>query len=149
MSKADMIFDAIVQDDLEELKKQLSVDPLLVNALGRENLTPLHIAAREGNRDIAMWLVAHGADTMAVDAKHGDTPLGWAAYYGKIDVVDALLKTGANAKHENGYGLTPYQVAEEGTRGKWAGDTAARPEDYRKIMALLHDHGAAPTRSGP
>jgi ankyrin repeat protein len=136
MSRAEVIFDAIVEGDANDIERQMENDPALVNAQGPENMTPLHIAAREGKRDIAGWLLAHGADVKAVDTRHGATPLGWAAYFGKVETVEALLEAGADPKHRNSYGLTPYQVAEEGLEGKWA-DSSASHEDYQRVIDVL------------
>ncbi|MDX9971469.1 MAG: ankyrin repeat domain-containing protein [FCB group bacterium] len=136
MQKAEMIFDAIVGGDTEDIQQQMEKDPSLVNAVGPDNLTPLHVAAREGNRNLVAWLIEHGADIKAVDGRHGATPLGWAAYYGKPEPIETLLEAGADPKHRNTYGLTPYQVAEEGTEGKWE-DASATSEDYHRVMDIL------------
>jgi ankyrin repeat protein len=136
MSKAEIIFDAIVGGDTQDVQNQMEKDPSLINVAGPDNLTPLHIAAREGNRELVEWLIAHGADLKAIDDRHGATPLGWAAYYGKPAPIEALLGAGADPKHRNSYGLTPYQVAEEGMEGKWA-DSSATPDDYLRVMDIL------------
>jgi len=60
-----------------------------VNAQNGSGWTPLHIAASQGQKDVAELLLAHGAE---VNAKtyHGETPLYWAAENGYQDMAELL-----------------------------------------------------------
>lgn len=51
---------------------------------------PLHFAAAAGALDEVRYLVEHGADTTAVDAKFGAPPAGWADHFGHAEVADYL-----------------------------------------------------------
>lgn len=57
----------------------------------KEEQTPLHVASRLGNTDIAMLLLQHGA---SIDAPTKDlyTPLHIAAKEGQDEVLDDLLR---------------------------------------------------------
>jgi ankyrin repeat protein len=55
-------------------------------------------------------LVAQRADVNAAQPD-GMTPLHWAAYYDKVDVVDALVSAGANVQLATRYGVTPLSLA--------------------------------------
>jgi hypothetical protein len=68
-----------------------------VNALGRGDAprngrweTALHVAAGDGNLDIARLLLAHGADPTIRDARFDSTPLGWARHFDHHELVDLL-----------------------------------------------------------
>lgn len=82
-----------------------------VNAQERlKHCTPLHMAARRGNVQVAAALLDCEADLEARD-KLGDTPLHRAVKCGKTEMVAFLLERGANAQAEGKGGLTPWQVA--------------------------------------
>jgi len=149
MSNAPLLFEAINRGELDEVQRQIGANAHLVNEPGDDNITPLIAAARSGKRDIAVWLIAQGANTEAVDIRHGATPLGWAAYFARTDTVEALLDGGADYRTENAYGLTPFQVAEEGRAGKWEKYTRIKPEAYQPVLEVLNRHGAAHTRKPP
>lgn len=55
-----------------------------------EGVTALHLAAQAGRADAVEALVAAGADTTIVDALHGGTPAGWAAFGGHDDIAERL-----------------------------------------------------------
>jgi len=48
------------------------------------------------------------------DFKLGQTPLHIAAYYGQKDIVEALLKAGADLKLTDKNGKTPLELCNEG-----------------------------------
>jgi ankyrin repeat protein len=58
-------------------------------------ITPLHEAARTGDRRAAKKLLAAGADLNARDEHLHSTPLAWAARHGQVKMVRFLLKHGA------------------------------------------------------
>ena len=66
-----------------------------VNAANRYGITPLSLAATNGNAVIARGLLKAGANASAV-ALDGETVLMTAARAGNADVVTALLEKGAN-----------------------------------------------------
>ena len=59
-----------------------------VNAVSRR--TALHDAAGAGNLEMVRFLVEHEGDTTAIDGDFQATPLGWAEYFRRADVVDYL-----------------------------------------------------------
>src|SRR5437899_4123066 len=65
-----------------------------INAKDHVGYTPLHEAARDGNRACAELLLKHGADLTIVDNKN-DTPLETAIYYGYLDLANILVDHGA------------------------------------------------------
>ena len=68
--------------------------------------TPLHDAARAGDKAKVEALLAQGADVNAKE-KNGWTPLHWAVRYARKDLAELLLAKGANVNAKNKEGLTP------------------------------------------
>src|SRR5262249_43478993 len=58
-------------------------------------ITPLHEFARKGEVENAAIFLDHGADIHARDEDICSTPLGWAAKFGKVLMVEFLLRRGA------------------------------------------------------
>jgi ankyrin repeat protein len=72
--------------------KQLVAGGADINKRDKKKLTPLHLAAFQGNtRHIAMakWLLANGADARARDFE-GKTPLDVASERGNTEIADAI-----------------------------------------------------------
>lgn len=65
----------------------------------------LHIASRNGFRDIAELLLDHGIGP-DIRASDGSTSLHWAAFQGHLPIVELLLERGASIDAQNGAGET-------------------------------------------
>lgn len=75
--------------------------------------SPLHVAAERGNAPLVEFLLARGADANAMNGK-GRTALHWAA---DRQVVEVLLRNGADPVRRDKGGMTPRDVAQtEGRR---------------------------------
>jgi ankyrin repeat protein len=108
---------AIKKGDVEQVKAMLQADPSLVSKKsGLLGDTPLHIAAQDGQKEIAELLLANHAE---VDAKDhlGFTPLMDAATWGHKDIVQLLLVHGADVNAKNKSGETPLWCANHGVKG--------------------------------
>ena len=66
----------------------------------------LHLAIKKGHLDIALALLAAGADVHAKDAG-GWTALRWACLVGKENVVQALIDKGSRVNERDRFGTTP------------------------------------------
>lgn len=78
--------------ELTELLFQNGMNPNLAGWLG---VTPLHRFARQGDVEKAAIFLDHGADLHARDEELCTTPLGYAAFTGKLRMVEFLLQRGA------------------------------------------------------
>jgi ankyrin repeat protein len=95
-------------------------------------ITPLHQFARKGDVEKAAIFIEHGADLHARDEDICSTPLGWAAKFGKIDMVELLLK----------YGAKP-NLPDDLPDLAWATPLAwATRRGHGEIVELLKQHGA-------
>jgi ankyrin repeat protein len=72
--------------------------------------SPLADALQNGRRDVALDLIAKGADVNAAQPD-GSTPLHWATYKLDAELVQALLDRGAKPDATNRYGSSPIAEA--------------------------------------
>jgi ankyrin repeat protein len=108
-------FDAVLHGDLKRVTVLLKGDPTLAFSKDNHAYTPLHVAAREGRKDVAELLLANKAEINVTDSD-GDTPLHEAALNGHKDVTELLLTSKVKVNAENYYGEPshgyPYHPAE-------------------------------------
>ncbi|MEN8175474.1 MAG: ankyrin repeat domain-containing protein [Pseudomonadota bacterium] len=86
-------YTAVQRGDLDQIERHIfwNTD---INAPDPEGATALHAAARLGRRVIAETLLDHGADMNAKNAA-GRTPLNVAIAAGRTQVADMLVRHGA------------------------------------------------------
>lgn len=65
-----------------------------VDSVTKDLYTPLHIAAKEDQEEVAQALLEHNA-SMTATTKKGFTPLHLAAKYGRTNIATLLLQRGA------------------------------------------------------
>lgn len=116
--EANPLFRAVLNKDLEGVKKAVSeganieVRYPMVNGFN-DGHTPLIIACRENEKDIAEYLLSMGADANAKEPVFGAVPLHKATYNGLPDILRLLLKVeGIDVNYQgstNGY--TPLHDA--------------------------------------
>uniref|UniRef100_A0AAR2J5E8 Ankyrin 1, erythrocytic b n=1 Tax=Pygocentrus nattereri TaxID=42514 RepID=A0AAR2J5E8_PYGNA len=95
----------------------LSISLSLSDLLLQNGYTPLHIAAKQNQLEVASSLLQCGASTNA-ESLQGVTPLHLAAQEGRPDMVALLISKQANVNLGNKNGLTPlHLVAQEGHVG--------------------------------
>jgi GNAT superfamily N-acetyltransferase len=120
-------------------------------AKNRRGAQPLHYAC-DGNPESSHWnpaaqyaviecLIEAGAETEAVDAS-GVAPLHRAVRTRCASAVRALLRNGADARHRNGNGSTPLDLASRNTGRGGTGSALARAQQA-EIVELLLAHGGS------
>lgn len=115
--------------ELNELLFQHGMNPSQPDWLGG---TPLHQLARRGEVEKASIFIEHGADLDARDEDSCSTPLGWAARFGQIGMVELLLKCGARPN-----------LPDDAPDLLWATPLAwAIRRGHGEIAELLKKHGA-------
>lgn len=86
-----------------------------VNERDYNGLTALWYAAQQGEYEMIQILVNHGAD-LEVRDPFGNTPLLKAVFNYKQsqfggDIIEYLIKAGADKNAENDYGVSPLKLA--------------------------------------
>lgn len=94
--------------------------------------TPLHVAFGAGNRDMALWLLAKGAD-VGITTSQGETPVHWALREGHVELlreptVRALI-------HANPVIQSSLRSGSSASSGAPASVTGERP-----LASLLGNH---------
>ena len=138
--------------EMMELLLKAGADPKRAHTEGE---TPLMASSRSGNIAAVRLLLDRGVDVNAIDSFQKQTALMWASAEGHADVVDALIKAGANPNlkaHVNP--LTERKNADHPTGGFTALMWATRnghEEAVRKLvqggadMKLTNGDGASAT----
>ena len=94
LSAADL-HDAIQAGSLERVKEELARGAG-VNKPDGMGATPLHDAVWTGNREIALYLLEHGADVKARHAEGGSTTVAYACIKNDLAMVELLVEHGAD-----------------------------------------------------
>jgi ankyrin repeat protein len=102
---------AAAEGDVDQVKG-LIAEGSNANSLASDSgmMTPLHVAAISGHRDVAEILLAHASHVNAVDNMHF-TPLHRAVEHDRTEVVKLLIDKGADVNAENVEGETPLDIA--------------------------------------
>lgn len=103
---------AIVDGSLANVQALLADDANAVHVRSTDggSLTPLHVAADEGQDRMVSLLLDKGADKDALDCD-GGTPLCFAVENGHLAVVETLVAAGADVKLRSTDGHTPLHLA--------------------------------------
>ncbi|XP_048025999.1 caskin-2 isoform X5 [Megalobrama amblycephala] len=125
----------------------------LLEGNGRDN-TPLHLAARNGHKDIIRLLLKAGIDINRT-TKSG-TALHEAALYGKTEVVKLLLEAGIDVNIRNTYNQTALDIVNQFTTSHASKEIKQLLRDASgalQVRALkdywnLHDPTALNIRAG-
>ena len=121
---------AVVSNDIDTVETLLSARTIKVN-YGDNQISPLYVATRKGNLDIAKMLLSKEADPDQRSGPNAWTPLMAAIMKGNCKMADLLLEYGASADLKSGEHDTPPLV-EAAFRGNW------------DMCCLLMKYGANP-----
>ena len=135
---------AVKRGDLAVMRRLLEKNPALANARSETDARgtyPLHVAAEAGQEGAARLLLEYGADVSRLDLENDSIALGWAAFFGRPEVVKVLLGAGSEVNQRNKHGLTPLGCAVGGTLGRWQRFSNATTDDWRKAAELIRSQG--------
>lgn len=144
MGKATELHAAVKRGDLPAMRRLLEAHPRLANApseTDERGTFPLHVAAEAGQAAAARLLLEYGADIAAKDLENDAIALGWAAFFGRPDLVEVLLSAGSAPSQRNKHGLTALGCALGGVEGRWRKFSNATLEDWRRAAAMIRTKG--------
>ena len=144
MSNVTKLHDATKRGDLGTIKMLLDENRDLANSRSETDARgtyPLHVAAEFGQADAARVLVDYGVDVSLLDSENDAIPLGWAAFFGRPQVVAVLLEAGSEPSQRNKNGLTPLGCAVGGTKGRWEKFSNATVEDWQRAVDIIRSYG--------
>ncbi len=126
---------------IDQVVKMATDDPSLINARAREGQTALYealVSLSPRGHDVALWLIAHGADVNAqTSGLMGSTVLMSAMKY--PDILQILLDRGADPNVADILDRNALDMAVMSKSGPFNPD---RRETLDKSIKLLRDHGA-------
>ncbi|MBN2345769.1 MAG: ankyrin repeat domain-containing protein, partial [Candidatus Aminicenantes bacterium] len=99
------IFELLRQGDVQAVKALVAKTPDVLAARDKDGMTPLHIAAQAGNRELVDYLVGKGAK-IELQNSHHKTPLHLAVMANHGEAAAALLKWGAVVETRDDYQRT-------------------------------------------
>jgi ankyrin repeat protein len=102
------------------------------NHMNWRRFTLLHDMAFTGDVRKARLLVDHGADINAIDDEYRSTPLGYAAHWGKLDMVTMLLERGADPNTSGAPWSTPLAWARKKGHAEIESDLRGASESWRE-----------------
>ncbi|KAM9779901.1 LOW QUALITY PROTEIN: caskin-2 [Neosynchiropus ocellatus] len=116
--------------------------------------TPLHLAARNGHKDVILLLLKAGIDINST-TKSG-TALHEAALYGKTEVVRLLLEAGVDVNIRNTYNQTALDIVNQFTTSHASRDIKQLLREATGVLQVralkdfwnLHDPTALNVRAG-
>src|SRR4029434_10776651 len=144
MSKVTKLHSTVKHGDLAGIKALLDENRDLANSRSETDARgtyPLHVAAEFGQADAARVLLEYGADVSLLDGENDAIALGWAALFGRPEVVVVLVKSGSQPSQRNKHGLTPLGCAVGGTQGRWKQFSNATLEDWGRAVELIRARG--------
>src|SRR5215475_382796 len=110
MSQVTKLHSMVKHGDLVGMKALLEENRKLANSRSETDARgtyPLHVAAEFGQGDAARVLLEYGADVTLLDFENDAIALGWAAFFGRPEVVAILLEAESEPSQRNKHGLTP------------------------------------------
>ena len=140
---------AVYRDDIEmtRLLIQAGANPNAKTRLG--DVTPLHLAATNGNAAVIDLLLKAGADANAPNG-NGTTPLMFASAAGRADAIKLLLDKGVNVNaRDANRGQTAAMFAAAMNRGAAIALLASRGADLNAVseVADVRAAGGRPDRA--
>lgn len=144
--KAQEIFDAVKNKDLDLVKQIIDKESSVVNQKDKTGNTPLHGAAIIGSVPISEFLLSRGAEINATNTMQS-TPLHTAIENKQDDVAKFFIEKGANLNIKGRGGNTPLHAAAYSNRKEIAELLISRGADLEIRNEQNYTPLAALTRS--
>ena len=139
-SSQDTLRTAVLSDDVRVLHQHRDALKAQGNARDENGRTLLHVAVAAGAVDSALWLADNRIANVNQADNQGETPLMRAASLGQVDVIETLVRQGADIHAKARTGGTALHYAYDGGKAgaasidvlvKAGADTKALDKDGR------------------
>ena len=134
------IIQAVFYGNIEAVKQHLAAGVDVNAKSDKLGTTPLHYAAKRGEKEIAELLIANGADVNA-RGMMGWTPLSWAA---NKEIAELLIAKGADVKAKTDFEYTPLHWAAVSGHKEVAELLIANGADVNAIIVSGQYQGKTP-----
>ncbi len=154
-------FESCAVGDVETVKRELEKNPAMINAFSSDGFTALGLASFFSNIEVVKFLLQKGADPNIASANSFHVaPIHSACAISNYELVDLLIKNGANINAKQAHGVTPLHSAAHNGQTKIAklliengaeinvktdnGQTPlamAEEKDFEETAALLKAYG--------
>jgi ankyrin repeat protein len=112
MDASAQFFRDVLAGDAAQVATLLEREPHLVHARSPDGLTALHLAVRDGYRDVVATLLARGADVNAPAFRRlARFPLVVAVLMNRVEIAGLLLDFGADIEIPDAMGRRPLHLA--------------------------------------
>ena len=138
LTPIDRLLGACMTADAEMARTVMTEHPGLLETLGSSERNTLGLALTHGRFDAVRLMVSLGWP-LTQEGEWGGTPLHWAAWNGRVEMVELLLAAGAPVnQRDSHFGSSPIAWCAHGSRFC----DRANDEDFPRIVGLLIDAGA-------
>jgi uncharacterized protein len=139
-AQTESLSDAVLYGRANDVRRLIAAGAA-VDEMDATGMTPLMIAASQGETAIARLLIAAKADVNAA-SEDGSTALMRAASANRVDVMKLLMSAGANVNAKTSGGMTPLMVAAFGgyvdaVKALLAAKADVRARDNQQRTALM------------
>jgi ankyrin repeat protein len=143
LTDIDRLLAACLTNDADTARGIVARSAAMLDQLGPSERDALGQALAQGRDDTVRLMVSLGWP-LTHEGEWGGTPLHWAAWNGRVDMVHLLLDAGAPVnQRDSRYGSSPIAWAAHGSRFC----PRANDDDYPAIVHLLIDAGATRAES--
>ena len=143
MSEVKELHDAVKRADLAAIHTLLGANRALANSWSETDARgtySLNVAAEYGQAAAARLLLDYGPDVSLLDSENDAIALGWAAFFGRPEVVSILLAARSEPSQRNMNGLTPLGCAVARTQWRWIIFSNATLDDWRICVDAIRSH---------
>jgi ankyrin repeat protein len=143
LTPVDQLLGACLRADAAAARALVDAHPGLIASLDDEAARTIHVALHDERLD-ALGLMLSLAWPLGIESEWGGTPLHWAAWHGRVALVQQLITHGAPINmRDSRYGSSPIAWASHGSR--FSGHE--NDDEYVRVVHLLLDAGATRTES--
>lgn len=143
VAPVDLLLSACDAGDEMRARARLSEHPSLIASLTNEDAQALNVAVG-ANRGDAVRLMLSLGWPLHIESEWGGTPLHWAAWRGRVELVRLLIAQGAPInQRDRAYGSSPLAWAAHGS----VNAERDADDDYVAIVHMLLDAGATRAES--